>query len=187
MKKYLVIASVVLFAACNDDASTTTTTTSEDSSTMSTTPAVASADTATVVTSTPSAFESRSFVNLETGKAITVRRDTISNNYVDAATNQEVSYYYDPITKDTFDSRGYILNNSLTLTDGKYKVDEVKVSANPDNIKVKDEISKFKADHNSTKAKDDDDKVKEKGDMYKEKTDSTKLKVDDKKMKVKSK
>ncbi len=115
MKKYFVIASVVLFAACNDDASTTTTTTSDDSSMMSTTPATAPVDTAKAVASAPSAFESRSFLDIETGKSITVKRDTISNKYVNAATNREVSYYYDPITKDTFDSRGYILNNSLIL------------------------------------------------------------------------
>ncbi len=189
MKKYLVIASAILFAACNDSA--TETTTSEDSSTnmSSSTTSVPNTDMdATVVTtSEQSAFESRSFVNLETGKSITLRRDTVSYKYVDATTNSDAGYYYDPATNDTFDSRGYIVNNSLTLSNGNYKIDEVKVSANPDNIKIKDEMSKYKMDHNSSKLKEGDDKIKQRGDTYKEKTDSTKLKVDDGKMKIKKK
>ncbi|MBA2563012.1 MAG: hypothetical protein H0V14_08885 [Chitinophagaceae bacterium] len=172
---------MLLFTACNDESSTSTTT-DTDSTTNNT--ITTNNDN---VTSGTNDFEARSYMDLKTGIPLTLRRDTVTSRYVDVNTGSEVGYYYDPSTSDTFDSRGYILNNSLIMKDGNYTFDETKVMANPDNIKIKEGDSKVKIDHNSMKVKDDDGKIKERGDTYKEKTDSTKIKVTDDKLKVKNK
>ena len=184
MKKQFVLigsAVILLFSACNEESSTSTTT-----DTDSTTSTSSTSNMETGVTAETNNFETRSFMDLKTGTPLTLRRDTVTYRYVDVNTGREVSYYYDPSTRDTFDSRGYILNNSLIMKDGNYTIDEIKVIANPDNIKIKEGDNKMKMDDNSMKLKDDESKIKERGDMYKEKTDSTKIKVTDDKLKIKN-
>lgn len=112
MKKqfFLIGSAIILFAACNDESSTSTTTDTDSTTTTSTT----TSSIETGVTSETN-FETRSFMDLKTGTPLTVRRDTVTYKYVDVNSGREVGFYYDPASSDTFDSRGYILNNSLTI------------------------------------------------------------------------
>jgi hypothetical protein len=174
MKKQFFLASAVamlLMAACNNSE-----TTNANADTTVTT------KTTTTTTTTKYAkrnLENRKLVDLKTNKEIVLVYDTVHYYYVDAATNQVPTtyYYYDPSTNDTFDYRGYILNNSLRLKDGEYFVDEVKLMENPYNLEVKSDL----------KATPVDIKTKDNGNAYKEKTDTSKIKITDRKTKIKIK
>ena len=68
--------------------------------------------------------------------------------YVDVTTRQPLSFYYDPVNHDTFDSRGRIVNNALVLTNGSYTIDETKIKSNKDAFKIKNDQIKLKMDNN---------------------------------------
>ena len=109
--------------------------------------------------------------DLKTNSPVFIDHDSVTHTYVNRDTRQPLAYYYDPITNDTFDARGRIVNNALTLTNGDYTIDEAKVKSNDDKFKAKYE----------------DMKVKVKDDKYKEKTEDSKVKIEDDEVKVKDK
>ncbi len=175
MKTQFSLASataILMLAACNN---AETTKVNADSS-------VTTKTTTTTTRYAKRNLENRSLMDIKTNKEIVLRYDTVYYYYVDATTNQRPTsyYYYDPSTKDTFDYRGYIVNNSLVLKDGNYTVDEVKLMENPYNLEVKQDIPPASTEAVSTKIKDN-------GNAYKEKTDTSKLKVTDRKTKLKIK
>lgn len=127
-------------------------------------------------------------MDLTNNQSISVTMDSVSHQYVDMNTHKPLTYYYDPVVHDTFDSRGRIINNALVLTNDNYTLDETKIKSSDDAIKMKNDEMKMKMDNGGNmKMKDEDVKIKDKDDLYKEKTDSTKLKVKDGDMKVKEK
>ncbi len=76
-------------------------------------------------------FEHRTFYNSITHYPVKLRMDTIHNYYVDAVTLQKAHYFfYDPMTRDTFDYLGRKvnnvngLNNSFRITTFKSNSDE---------------------------------------------------------------
>lgn len=171
---YLAAAIAVTVSACNNAGDSSTVTTMDSSSS------------ATIVTDNPNgSIELPTYMDVISNKPVTVMQDTVSRQYVDMDTHQPLTYYYNPITHDTFDARGRIVNNALVLTNGDYTIDESKIKSNNDDFKMKNGDMKMKMDDGDMKMKDGDMKVKDKDDVYKEKTDSTKLKVKDGKMKIK--
>lgn len=180
MKKtlfFLITATAISLTACNESSNT-------ESDTTDSTSTVADNSEATPMGA--SNYVSP-YLDLKTNQTVNIGRDSVKNVYVNSETNDPLTYYYDPIAHDTFDSRGRLVNNALILTDGNYTTDEVKVKSNDDAFKAKYEDIKVKMDNNSAKMKSDDMKIKDKEDKYKEKTDSTKLKVTDDEIKMKEK
>ncbi len=208
MKKYIFLLSAVSvlgFASCSDDSSkTTTSTAASDTMKTATTPATDTANgstssttttkTTTTTTVTTRSLENRSLMTLKTNKPIKLVYNPSKKYYVDATTNKqpEIMYYYDPSTNDTFDYRGYIVNNALMNNNGSWKVDESKLMSNPYNVQLSDSIKMSTSDMSnnnmSTGATGTGKmKIKQDGNSYKEKTDTSKVKINDKMMKVKSK
>lgn len=183
MKTYFFALGISLLAlsACNSDNKTTATTTDStanktavnDSGNTTTT----TTTTTTVVTHSPA---NRQLMTVKTNKPIKVVYDSVHYRYVDVTTNQEPStYYYDPATHDTFDYRGYILNNALVYSNGEpARIDTVVLYNNPYNVEVRDTIIARQQSGNY--------KMKQKGNTYKEKTDTSKTKVTKNSVKMKS-
>lgn len=179
MKKQLLLIGTVAvfgFTACDDSSSSSTTGTDSTTNTNSTT-----------TTNNPGGAETKSVTDLRSGQTITIRRDTSTWRYVDVASGSVVGIYFDPVSHDTFDSRGYILNNALMSDNGNWTIVEERLWENPENVKIKDNDMKLKIEDDKMKMKTDDGKIKQEDGKYKEKTDSTKLKVTDDKIKSKDK
>ncbi len=173
MKKQLLLASatILVLAACNNGSENTST--NADSVTKTTTTTV------TKTTYSKNRLEKAKMVDIKTKKEIVLVYDTVHYYYVDAATKEQPKgYYYDEVSKDTFDYRGYIVNHSLILKDGDYMVDETKLFENPYNVEVKNDIM-LAPEANVNK------KIKDNGKVYKEKTDTSKIKITDRKTKIK--
>ncbi len=161
------IASIVVmtFSACNDGKKESTTTSNSDS--LNTTGSNSTASSG----SSSSFDENASYVDLKTGKKLTVKRDPATGSVTNRETNEPlVYYYYNPTTRDTFDAYGRVVNSYLIRSnDGSYTLDEqrwkVKMDKDGD-IKIKD---------------GDDTKLKVEGDgsEMKLKTDSGKIKADE--------
>ncbi len=79
----------------------------------------------------PSAFVIRAdntYVDLETGRKVKLRVDSISRDIIDDATNQLVPFFIDPSTNDTFDTKGRKVNNALIrANDSSWMIDETKL------------------------------------------------------------
>ena len=182
-KKFLLAsASIIMLAACNSGTDKTTTT--SDTTTVANADSVTKTTTTTVSKTTYSKrrLETAKLVDIKTKQAIVLVYDTIHYYYVDSKTmEQPKSYYFDEATKDTFDYRGYLVNNSLILKDGDYTVDETKLFDNPYNVEVRSNISATPA------PAEVDKKIKTNGNSYKEKTDTIKIKVTGNKTKIKIK
>ena len=127
------------------------------------------------------------YMEVKSNKSVKIKRDEQTHSYVNAMTGQPLSFYYDPVNHDTFDSRGRIVSNALLLKNGVYSIDETKLKSKDDAIKMKNDQVKLKMNGVDGTIKDKEIKIKDKDDLYKEKTDSTKLKVKSDKMKMKSK
>ncbi|MEO5501924.1 MAG: hypothetical protein ABIR31_10830 [Ginsengibacter sp.] len=185
-KQFMVLAvsSFTLLMACNDNGNTTTDSTTDTMTTTSTT--TASTDNMAATTDSDGM---PIFYSLDTKQPVKVMEDENSHQYVDVSTHKPLTYYYEPISRDTFDSRGRLVNNALILTDGNYSLDEAKIKSNDNAFKIKADDWKMKyGKDGDNKMKTDDAKIKDKGDKYKVKTDDTKIKVtDDGEVKVKDK
>lgn len=175
MKKiFLGMAAIAMLAtACNndktaDDAADSTYNTDE-----------------TITVDKPTVKEGE-YVNLTSGETVTIVRDPETGIAIDSKTQIPVQFYYDPVTLDTMYQSGMVVNNLLIKEgDGKYKLDDMKIKIDGDEIKIKTDTSKLKIDGNEMKMKTADGKMKVDGDDGKIKTDDTKIKVDDGEMKVK--
>ncbi len=191
MKKNLfpmmAITALVGMAACNNGAETTTTdtTTTSESSTMGTTESNAS--------TTVSFDENASYVDLESGKPVKLRKDATSGYVTKQDDNTPIMWYYNPATNDTFNREGMVVNNYLmrspsgtyTLDEDKWKTktdedgdfkakdgegNKIKVDGNEPEVKIKTaDGTKEKIDENSYKSKGPDGKIKVKDDKMKEK------------------
>ncbi|MEO6948453.1 MAG: hypothetical protein ABI123_02390 [Ginsengibacter sp.] len=185
MKKQFLVLAVASFSvlvSCNNTDKNNTQTTTDS---IVTTTGTASTDVAT-----PSVDNENMPViyNLETKQPVSLQQDEKTHVYVDATTQQPISYYYEPISKDTFDMRGRLVNNALILNDGKYSLDDAKIKSNDNAYKIKTDEWKMKwGKDGDNKLKTDDIKIKDKGDKYKVKTDDTKIKIKDGEVKVKDK
>ncbi len=117
---------------------------------------------------------SKSYVDLYTGSTVKVSKDEATGSYMNTETRSPVEFYFDPETHDTFDTRGRVVNMSISKgTDGKYMVDESKIKFQGDgDVKMKsaDGETKVKLETNG------DGKIK---------NDSMKVKVKDGEIKVK--
>jgi hypothetical protein len=131
-----------------------------------------------------SAFSScdnkETFVDLETGKEITVTTDSATGYMINAETKEPVGIYVNNKTHDTIYGRtGKVINNLVIKnTDGKFSY------ADDTEIKVKDEGATIKV---TTDGNGDDDykkKVEKDGDV-KIKDGDTKIKIEDGKKKIK--
>lgn len=181
MKQRLTLFTAIAFlgiAACNEGTKTTTTT---DSTVV--VPANGTTTT-TTTTVTTRKLNNKEVIVLGSNKKVRLVYDTVHYYYVDAATNQQpTGYYYDPETKDTFDYRGYNLNNALMYKNGSYTVDESKLMDNSYNMEIKNENHTVVVPSNT----DGEKKIKENDNAYKEKTDTSKIKITDRKTKIKIK
>ena len=121
MKKQLIYLGATLIfglTACNENSTNTANNNGDSTKTT----------TSTTVGRRIANFESRSFVNLKTGKPVKLRYDTVYHYYVDVETNKEPDYYYyDPAAHDTFDYLGRTLNNALIMDNGDYRIDETRI------------------------------------------------------------
>ena len=179
MKKqflFLSAASLLVLGSCNNN---------PDSDGDVTNDSVAAATT-TLQSNASTDTRGIAYYDLQTNSPVEVTQDEKTHQYVEVSTHKPLTFYYDPVSHDTFDVRGRLVNNALVLTEGKYKVDEAKVKSNEDAFKIKTNEMKMKVESDGDmKMKTDDKKIKDKDDKYKEKTDDSKLKVKDDKIKVK--
>lgn len=109
------------------------------------------------------------YVDLETGKHITVVKDSTSGVMVNEETREPVAIYVDTDTKDTiYGKTGEVINNHVIKSeDGKYSYaaadnDPAKVKTEADgDYKIKDDDYKKKVEKDGdVKIKEGDDKVK---------------------------
>lgn len=101
MKKQLMILAVSVFSlliACNNSDSTTKDSTMDSITTSSST----STD---KIVATSGNDGMPVFYSLNTKQPVQVMEDENSHQYVDVSTHQPVGYYYEPISKHTFDER----------------------------------------------------------------------------------
>ena len=183
-KQFMVLAvsSFTLLMACNNNDSTTTDSTTDSMTTTSTT---ANTDNMAATTGSDGMPV---FYSLETKQPVQVMEDEKTHQYVDVTTHKPVMYYYEPVSRDTFDARGRLVNDALVLTDGNYSLDEAKIKSNDNAFKIKSDDWKLKyGKDGDNKMKTDDVKIKDKDDKYKVKTDDVKIKVKDGEVKVKDK
>jgi hypothetical protein len=176
-KQFLFLSAAFLFilGSCNNNAESDTDVTTDSSTSVTTAQGTASTDTRAVT-----------YYDLQTNAPVEVTRDEKSHQYVEVSTHKPLTFYYDPISRDTFDVRGRLVNNALVLTDGKYTLDEAKVKSDEDAFKIKTDEMKMKMDSDGDmKMKTDDKKIKDNDQKNKEKTDDSKLKVKDDKIKSK--
>ena len=128
------------------------------------------------------------YVNLISGEKVSIVRDPVTGIAVDSKTQIPVEFYYDPITLDTMYQSGMVVNRLLIKEgEGKYKLDNMKIKIDGDEIKIKTDSSKLKIDGDKMKMKSGDDKMKVDGEDGKIKTSDTKIKVEDGETKVKPK
>lgn len=163
-----------MFSSCSN-AGSDTDVTNDYATTITTSQATSSTDRAMPV-----------YYDLQTRQPIEVAQDENSRQYADVSTHKPLVFYYDPISLDTFDSRGRLVNNALILTNGDYSLDEAKIKSNDDAFKIKTDEMKMKIEKDGDmKIKTDGMKIKDKDGKYKEKTVSAKIKVKDGKVKIK--
>lgn len=116
------------------------------------------------------------YVDLETGKTITVVKDSTTGYMINAETRQPLGIYVNTATNDTiYGKTGKVINNLMVKSaDGKYTYSD------GNEVKVKDD-GEIKVEN------DDDDykkKVEKDGDI-KIKDGDTKIKIEDGKKKIK--
>jgi hypothetical protein len=182
-KKPMVVAiafATLSFAACNSgDTSTTTTDSSSTSSNETASGTDATASGAATTNSSTSTFdESASYVDLKSGKKVTVKRDASTGYVTNSETHEPMLYYYNPVSNDTFDRSGQVVNNYLIKgSDGSFTLDEArwKVKVDDDgDMKAKDgDQTKIKIDGKEpeVKIKTGDTKIKADENSYKKKVD----------------
>jgi hypothetical protein len=204
MKKYFVMMSAIAalgITACNDNSSSTKTTTdstvhnttTNGSDTSNLNGGSTTTTTTTTTTVTTRTLENRSLMAVGSNKPAKLTYDAQHKYYVEqGASNQKGSYYYDPTTHDTFDYRGYNVNNALIYKNGQYSTDESKLMSNSYNVQLSDSLKAAGNTDNgaaggSGTTGSGNMKIKQDGNSYKEKTDSSKMKMDNHSMKVKTK
>jgi hypothetical protein len=192
MKTLLVPAvfalTVFTFASCDNNQSTETRTdslttgSSTSSNEVGTDASQPASSTGSASSEGSSSVSEGSYINLSTGKTVTVKRDESTGYAWDATLNEPIEFYISPSTRDTFDRMGRVVSNYLIhSSEGKYMIDEQKWKTRIDSdgdMKAKDgEGNKIKYDASSGSLKTksaDGSKEKLKDDKYKSKTDTSK-------------
>lgn len=171
----LAALAVFSFTACTDN--------DKDSEELSTTSTTTESHTAMESGYDINVNPETEYIDLNTGKPVKLRVDTVTHYIVFAETNEPVTFFVDPTVQDTFDVKGQNVSDVLVRTETGYSVDEnkwkIKRQSDGD-WKMKDgEGNKIKVDPNDEKIKmksADGSVEKIDGDKYKSKTDSTKVK-----------
>lgn len=126
------------------------------------------------------------YINLITGEKVSIIADPTTGIAVNSKTQIPVEFYYDPVTLDTLYQNGMVVNRMLIKEgDGKYKLDDMKIKIDGDEIKIKTDSSKLKIDGDDVKMKAGDEKTKMDEQQMKVKTDEGKVKIDEEGVKVK--
>lgn len=126
------------------------------------------------------------YVNLISGEKVNIVKDSTTGIAVDSKTQIPVEFYYDPVSLDTMYQNGMVVNHMLIKEgEGKYKLDDMKIKIDGDQIKIKSDSGKLKVDGDEMKMKSGDEKMKIDGEDGKIKSDAGKIKVEDGEMKVK--
>jgi hypothetical protein len=120
------------------------------------------------------------YTDLITGRRVYIIRDPETGYAYDSVGRAPVEFYVNN-DHDTLYRTGEIVNNAIIKSDdGTWKIDQTKIKANGDKLKVKDPDSKVKLeDGNEAKVKVGDYKKKIDGDKVKEKDANTKSKTED--------
>lgn len=114
-----------------------------------------------MITIKKSTVKSGTYVNLSTGQKVYVIADPITGVAIDSITQIPIEFYYNPITLDTIYQNGLTVNHMLiNLGNGKYKLDDMKIKIDGDEIKIKTDTSKIKIDGTDMKIKSGDQKTK---------------------------
>lgn len=159
--------AIVGFAACNNGSETSAT---EDSSSVTTTTPAGDESTTVSSSDTPAFDTSASYVDLKSGKTVRLRRDASTGHVRNQEDDSEVLWYFNPVTNDTFDVSGNVVNNYLIRENGSYRLDEArwKTKTQSDgDLKAKDGDEgkiKLEGDEGEGKVKTEDGKVKVKSD-----------------------
>ena len=154
--------------ACNNDRKTDSD--GDDDMTTATT---------TTTTTTEEQVQPGTYVDLNTGKKVYIVRDESTGYATDSIAKVPVEFYVNPSTNDTLYRTGAVVNNMLVQEDGKWKLDETKVKAEGDKLKIKDDSSKVKINGDKSKEKEGDYKKKVNGDQVKIKDGDSKTKIED--------
>jgi len=177
MKKiFLSLAALaIVFTACNNDKKI------EDNNTES-----ANVDNDGMVVVAKPTVKEGEYVSLISGEKVNIIADPTTGIAVDSKTQIPVEFYYDPITLDTLYQNGMVVNRMLIKEgDGKYKLDDMKIKIDGDEIKIKTDTSKIKIDGDDMKIKSGDDKTKMDEQQMKVKSEEGKVKIDEEGVKVK--
>jgi hypothetical protein len=171
MKRNLIpmVTALAIFSlgACNNGSDETTTT---DSSSVTTSTDTAGSGTTVSGSSTTTFDTSANYVDLKSGKTVRLRRDATSGRVRNVEDDSEILWYFNPVTNDTFDVEGNVVNNYLIRENGSYRLDEerwkTKTQSDGD-LKAKSpegEKVKLESDEGEGKVKTADSKVKVKSD-----------------------
>lgn len=126
------------------------------------------------------------YINLSSNQEVDIVEDPISHLAIDSKTQIPVQFYYDPITLDTIYQNGLVVNNMLISEGkGKYRLNDMKIKIDGDEIKIKTDSSKMKIDGEDMKMKEENGKMKIDEEEMKVKNESGKMKIDGNEVKIK--
>ncbi len=104
------------------------------------------------------------YVDLETGKSIEVKKDDATGKMVNAETGDPVTFYVDTRSNDTlYGANGKVVNGEIVRTsEGKYILSgDLKIKSDEDEYKIKGDDYKMKVEKDGDiKIKDGDTKTK---------------------------
>ena len=119
------------------------------------------------------------YIDLTTGTEVEIIADPTTGIAINSGTQIPVQFYYDPVTLDTIYQNGLVVNSMLINEgDGKYRLDDMKIKIDGDEIKIKTDTSKLKIDGGDMKYKTDGEKIKVDDDEIKIKDAKGKTKID---------
>jgi hypothetical protein len=106
------------------------------------------------------------YIDINTGKSITVVKDSAGGTMLNAETKEPLTVYYDTQTKDTlYGKTGEVINNKVMRTpDGKYYYETPKPVEVKEKVLTQDEIDREllkKGDYKKKVGKDGDIKIKQ--------------------------
>lgn len=183
MKKLLLSTlgfSMVMLFACKDGNEST------DSSAETSSSTIESTNTENTTGSESGGMvHTSTYIDLNTSQPIDIIWDSVNNRPLNKMTNQPVELYVNTATRDTIYGPGYIVNQYLINTDGKWTLDDAKIKREGDEIKIKKGNMKFKMEDGEWKMKRGDTKIKSGDDEGKIKTDDGKIKTENGETKIK--
>lgn len=131
-----------------------------------------STDTSVMMDATSASVVPGEYTDLSTGKTVYIVADPETGYAVDSITRVPVEFYIDR-SGDTLDRTGFVVNNAIMQTEGKWTLDETKIKRGRDDLKIKH------SDGSKTKIEDD-------GDIKMKNADGSKIKVEEDTVKIKN-